>query len=122
MKLFVVIMVVLVCGGCVTKNVVKLQPEQLQRKIAAGEVFAPGEYVTVGTADGEKQSLKVVAVSDVELIGDKVKIPIDTIVSVETREATLLGTTAGVAVGLTCGYLLMAIPAAVIAKLALAGL
>lgn len=122
MKLFVVLIVLLVCGGCVTKNVVELEPEQLQKKIAGGEIFTPGAYVTIGTEDGEKHSLKVLSVNDEYLIGDKLKIPIDTIVSVETREATVFGTTTGVVLGLTCGYLLMAIPAAVITKLALAGL
>ena len=91
-------LIILLIGGCSTVKPLEMPPEQVQKKISAGEIFGVGDKVKVATSDGEVYDFKVTAVTNQHILGDEVKIPIDEIVAIETREFSA-GKTAALAGG-----------------------
>lgn len=97
-KFISVFLVILLMSGCSTVKPVEMTPEQVQQKISAGELVAAGDKVKIATSDGEVYDFKVTAVTDQQILGDDINIPIDTVVAIETREFSA-GKTAALAGG-----------------------
>ena len=97
-KVMCVFLVILMMSGCSTVKPVEMTPEQVQQKISAGELIAIGDKIKVATTDGEVYDFKVTAVTNQQILGDEIKIPIDEVVAIETREFSA-GKTAALAGG-----------------------
>jgi len=108
--------------GCSTVKTEDLSPNDLQKKIASGELIQKGDRVTVNTDKGRRYELELTQISDESISGEEtvrqneeeinenaeishqpietrpVEIPIVEIVSIEKRELTPVGA-AGAAAG-----------------------
>jgi hypothetical protein len=111
MKSLLVIFFALVACGCTTLKPVEMSPEELQQKIAAGEIIKVGDRVKVVTSDGVVHKFGVTEISTDRVSGKDVDLPIADIIAVETREFSGGKTTALVAGG-TLIYVLLAAVAA----------
>jgi hypothetical protein len=130
---------ILICSGCATVKTTDLPVEQLHERIVAGEIIKPGDYATIITADGMRYSLQVLTATEYGVTGEHhvavedgtrdentfeatqvvvaetIDIPITDIVGVETKDATIIGYAGGVAGGFALGYLMIALPVALLA-------
>jgi hypothetical protein len=97
-KIVSVVLIILVTSGCSTVSPVEMTPEQVQQKISAGELIAVGDTIKVATSEGEVYDFKVTAVTNQQILGDEVEIPIEDIVAIETKEFSV-GKTAALAGG-----------------------
>ena len=97
-RCFVLLLACLLATGCSTLKPVEMPPEEVQLKIAAGELIEVGDTVKIATSDGEVKSFKVTGITDALVSGDGVEVPIDEIVAVETKEFSV-GKTAALAGG-----------------------
>ena len=97
-KFISVSLVILLMSGCSTVKPVEMTPEQVQQKISAGELIAVGDKVKVATTDDEVYDFKVTAVTNQQILGDEIKIPIDKVVAIETKRFSA-GKTAALAGG-----------------------
>lgn len=80
------IVILLFSGGCTTLKPVELPPEDLQGKILAGEIIEKGDTVKVVTREGKQYRFRVTVITDHFIAGEDVKVSIDDIIAVETRE------------------------------------
>jgi hypothetical protein len=127
------IAVIFISSGCSTVRSTDLPLEQLQAQIVAGEIIQPGEFATIITSDGKRHSIKVSKITGDSLVGEKnvavkdgiveenavegnqtfegktIDIPIVDIVAIETKESTVIGTTARVAAGSLLDYLMIGV-------------
>lgn len=111
MKSLLVIILALVGSGCTTLKPVEMSPEELQQKVAAGEIIEVGDRVKVVTSDGVVHKFVVTEVAADRVSGKDIDLPIADIIAVETREFSGGKTTALVAGG-TLIYVLLAAVAA----------
>ena len=91
-------LVMLLVSGCSTVKPVEMTPDQVQQKVSAGELIAVGDKVRVATSTGEVYDFKVTAVTNQQILGDGIQIPIEDVVAIETREFSV-GKTAALAGG-----------------------
>ena len=112
MRSFLVIVIVLMTSGCTTLKPVEMSPEELQQKIAAGEIIEVGDKVKVVTADGTVHKFEVSEITADRVSGKDVELPVADIIAVETREFSAGKTTALVAGGTFVYVLLAAVAAA----------
>ena len=115
MKTVIIIVTILVLGGCTSMQPVEMQPVQLQKELVAGDIVGIGETVRLVTADGKEHKFKVISIAKDRISGKDTDILIKDIVAVETREfsagkSAVLAT--GTAAALT--YLLQGVAAAAI--------
>ena len=111
MKSLLVIVFAIVASGCTTLKPVEMAPEELQQKIAAGEIIQLGDRVKIVTSDGVVHKFSVTEISVDRVSGNDVDLPIADIIAVETREFSGGKTTALVA-GSAFIYVLLAAVAA----------
>ena len=97
-KFISVSLVILLMTGCSTVKPVEMTQEEVQQKISAGELIAVGDNVKVATTDGEVYDFKVTNVTNQQILGDDVEIPIGEVVAIETKEFSV-GKTAALAGG-----------------------
>ena len=93
-KLICALLSILLMAACSTVKPIEMTPEQVQQKISAGEIVAVGDKVRVATSDGEVYNFKVTALTTQQIMGDEIKIPIDEVVAIGTREFSAGKTTA----------------------------
>lgn len=118
MKLLSILFVLLVASGCTSMKAVEMSPEQLQQKVAAGEIIKVGDSVQIATSDGKTHKFKVSAVTADLVSGKAIEIPVGDILAVKTREFSGGKTAALTAGGVGLLYL---IGGAIVAGAALAG-
>jgi hypothetical protein len=92
MKYSLIFAVIFFASGCTTLKPVKMSPEVLQQKIAAGEVIEVGDKVKVVTSDGTVHRFKVTESATDQVSGKGIEVPIADIVAIETREFSGLKT------------------------------
>ncbi len=88
-KIVFAVLIILMVSGCSTMKPIEMSPEQVQQKIAAGEVLDVGDKVKIATTDDQIYKFKVTEVTDKQVRGDDIEVPIDEIVGVETKEFSL---------------------------------
>jgi hypothetical protein len=93
-----VFLCILLASGCSTVTPVEMTPEQVQKKISEGEVIGVGDTVKIATSNGEVYNFKVTAVTNQQILGDDIEIPIEEVVAIETKEFSA-GKTAALAGG-----------------------
>jgi capsular polysaccharide biosynthesis protein len=89
-----VFLCILLASGCSTVTPVEMTPEQVQKKISIGV----GDTVKIATSNGEVYNFKVTAVTNQQILGDDIEIPIEEVVAIETKEFSA-GKTAALAGG-----------------------
>jgi hypothetical protein len=99
--------------ACTSLQPTEASPEEVQRKIVAEGLLAPGDSVRIVTADGATHRFRILAVDlDTRVVAGKSDaVPIAEIVAVETREFAT-GKTAALALGGPSGVLLAMLLAA----------
>jgi hypothetical protein len=114
MKIILAMIVITLANGCTTLRPVEMSPEQLQERIVSGGIIEVGDSVRVFTDDGESHEFTVTAISDDQIQGNDVAVPIENIIALESREFS-----GGKTVALAGGSLALGL---VIAAVAVAGL
>ncbi len=99
-------------GGCSSLKPLDLTAEEVREQVRAGEIARPGERVSVTTEDGRTHEFKVVEVTDHAVRGDDADVPIDTIVSLRTRQTDPARTALTVAGAVAAVYVAAAVDAA----------
>ena len=112
MKALLIIAIFITTSGCTTLKPVEMSPEELQGRIAAGEIIEVGDRIKVVTSDGTVHKFEVSGISSDRVSGKDVELPVTDIIAVETREFSGGKTTALVAGG-TLIYILVGIAVAV---------
>ncbi len=97
-KIVSALLIILMVSGCTSMKPVEMSPDQVQQKIAAGEVLGVGDKVKIATSDDQIHKFKVTEVTDQKVRGDGIEVPIDEIVAVETKKFSL-GKTAALTSG-----------------------
>ena len=105
-KLVSVFLLILLATGCSTLKPVEMTPQQLQQRISAGELISVGDTVKIATSKGEVHNFEVTDITDEQIRGDDIDIPIDEVVAVETREFSA-GKTAALAGGTVAGWAIL---------------
>ena len=85
MKLFTLALLVLFANGCTTLKPIELAPEQLHEKILTDDIIRVGDNVQITTSDGIRHEFKVTSVTENQIIGKDINIPILDIVTLSTR-------------------------------------
>ena len=96
LKLGSIFLVLFLVGGCSTMKPIDMSPEEVQEKISAGEVLGVGDDVKLTTRDNAVHEFKVTSITDEQVLGDNIEIPIDDIVGIETKQFSA-GRTVGAA-------------------------
>jgi hypothetical protein len=77
---------------------VELPPEELQAQIRQGTLIQPGDRVRLVTEDEQEYRFEVTSVDRQSIGGDGIRVPIDEVIAVRTREFST-GKTALLAAG-----------------------
>lgn len=93
--------------GCTSLQLIDLSSAQVRDHIRAGQIVQLGDRISVTTEDGKTQEFKVAAVTDSTVQGGDVKVLIDSIVSVRTKQRNRLRT-ALATTGIVAGVLFLA--------------
>ena len=93
--------------GCTSMQQVELPPEELQAQIRQGTLIQPGDRVRLVTEDEQEYRFEVTSVDRQSIGGDGIRIPIDEVIAVRTRELST-GKTALLAAG-TAGTIYLVI-------------
>jgi hypothetical protein len=80
------ILAVIATTGCTSLNSVELQPDELQKQIAIGQIIKVGDYVKLFTQGGERVEFTVTEVADNKVKGENIEIAIPSIIALETRD------------------------------------
>ena len=81
-----VILATVLASGCSSMKPIEMSPDEVQQKISAGEVLGVGDTVKIATRSDEVYEFKVTAISDDEIVGDDIAIPIEEVIAIETKE------------------------------------
>jgi hypothetical protein len=100
------ILVIINLIGCTSLQTIEAPPDKLHEQIRHENLVKVGDKVRIITEDQKEHQFVVTAIDDDEIRGEDVTIPIDRVVTVETREFSA-GKTALLAGGIT-GTLLIA--------------
>ena len=103
------IWLMMVQTGCTSQRVVELPPEELQRQIMAGEWIEAGDKIEVTTLDGKRHQLTVIGVENGVLVTEEEHIPVDSILTLESRHFSVGKTLALVGGGLGAGVIIAGI-------------
>jgi len=78
-------------SACTTLEPVKASPEEVQRMLVYDELVKPGERVRLVTADEVVHEFRVTEVDREQgfIVGEHQRVPISTIVAVDTREVSV---------------------------------
>jgi hypothetical protein len=100
------ILVIINLIGCTSLQTIEAPPDRLHEQIRHENLVKVGDKVRIITEDQKEHQFVVTAINEDEIRGDDVTIPIDSIVTVETRQFSA-GKTTLLAGGIT-GTLLIA--------------
>jgi len=101
------ILVIINLIGCTSLKTIEAPPDKLHEQIRHENLVKVGDKVRIITEDQKEQQFVVIAVNGDEIRGEDVAIPIDSIVTMETREFST-GKTVLLGVGITGTVLLIA--------------
>jgi hypothetical protein len=101
------ILVIINLIGCTSLQTIEAPPDRLHEQIRHENLVKVGDKVRIITEDQKEHQFVVTAINEDEIRGDDVTIPIDSIVTVETREFST-GKTVLLGVGITGTVLLIA--------------
>lgn len=90
---------------------VDLPPGEVREQLRAGQIARPGERVSIATEDGRTHEFKVVRVTDRSVRGGTADVPINTIVSVRTKQADPAKTVLAAAGAVAAIYIVAAVDA-----------
>jgi hypothetical protein len=94
------ILLILNLIGCTSLQTIEAPPDKLHEQIRNENLVKVGDKVRVITEDKKEHQFVVTAINEDEIRGEDVTIPIDSIVTVETRKVSA-GKTALLAGGIT---------------------
>jgi hypothetical protein len=100
------ILVIINIIGCTSLQTIQAPPEMLHDQIRAQGIVKAGDKVRIITEDRKEHEFVVTAVTEDEINGKDVSIPIDSIVTLETREFST-GKTVLLGAGITGTVLLI---------------
>ena len=81
----ILMLVLLVLGGCMSVQKIDLPPEGLQDGIRNGGVVRPGDRIAVVSENQGEQVFVVTAVDQNVIRGESVEVPIEDVVTLEKR-------------------------------------
>lgn len=73
-------------GGCMSMKPVDLSREEVREQVRAGKIVRPGDHISITREDGRTADFEVAQVTDQAVKGDGTEVPIDSIVSLRTRQ------------------------------------
>jgi len=100
------ILVIINLIGCTSLQTIEAPPEKLHEQIRAQGIVKAGDKIRIITEDRKEHEFVVTAVTEDEINGKDVSIPIDSIVTLETREFST-GKTVLLGAGITGTVLLI---------------
>jgi hypothetical protein len=92
--------------GCTSLQTIEASPDKLHEQIRRENLVKVGDKVRIITEDQKEHQFVVTAIYEDEIRGEDVTIPIDSIVTLETREFST-GKTVLLGVGITGAVLLI---------------
>ena len=101
------ILVIINLIGCTSLQTIDAPPDKLHEQIRHEDIVKIGDKVRIVTEDQNEHQFVVTAINENEISGEEVTIPIDSIVTLETREFST-GKTVLLGVGITGTVLLIA--------------
>lgn len=104
---FISILVIINLIGCTSLQTIEAPPDKLHEQIRRENLVKVGDKVRIITEDQKEHQFVVTAIYENEIRGEDVTIPIDSIVTLETREFST-GKTVLLGVGVTGTVLLIA--------------
>ena len=107
------ILVIINLIGCTSLQTVEAPPDKLHERIRHEDIVKIGDKVRVITKDQKEHQFVVTAISEEEIRGEDVIIPIDNIETLETREFST-GKTVLLGAGIT-GTVLLVLAALLVA-------
>ena len=100
------ILVIINLIGCTSLQTIEAPPDRLHEQIRRENIVKVGDKVRIITEDQKEHQFVVTAIYEDEIRGEDVTIPIDSIVTLETREFST-GKTVLLGVGITGTVLLI---------------
>jgi hypothetical protein len=94
------VLVIINLIGCTSLQTIEAPPDKLHEQIRHDNLVKVGDKVRIITEDKKEHQFVVTAINEDEIRGEDVTIPIDSIVTVETRKVSA-GKTALLAGGIT---------------------
>lgn len=110
---------IILASGCASFTPVQLPTEELQRQLIAGQLVAPGDYVSVRTFDDQEFRFVIEEITPQQLKGGKIVLSIDQIHQLEKGKPTLATKAAVYSSAFAIGFFGMAAIAAFIGALLL---
>ena len=110
---FISILVIINLIGCTSLQTIEAPPDKLHEQIRRENIVKIGDKVRIITEDQKEYQFVVTAIYEDNIRGEDVTIPIDSIVTLETREFST-GKTVLLGVGIT-GTVLLVLAAILIA-------
>ena len=104
---FISILVIINLIGCTSLQAIEAPPDKLHEQIRRENLVKVGDKVRIITEDQKEHQFVVTAIYENEIRGEDVTIPIDSIMTLETREFST-GKTVLLGVGITGTVLLIA--------------
>jgi hypothetical protein len=104
---FISILVIINLIGCTSLQTIEVPPDKLHEQIRRENLVKVGDKVRIITEDQKEHQFVVTAIYEDEIRGKDVTVPIDSIVTLETREFSA-GKTVLLGVGITGTVLLIA--------------
>jgi hypothetical protein len=101
------ILVIINLIGCTSLQTIEAPPDKLHEQIRYQDIVKVGDKVRIITEDQKEHQFIVTAINEDDISGEEVTIPIDSIVTLETREFST-GKTVLLGAGITGTALLIA--------------
>ncbi len=101
------ILVIINLIGCTSLRTIEAPPDKLHEQIRHQDIVKAGDKIRIITEDRKEHQFVVTAINEDEIRGADVTIPIDSIVTLETREFST-GKTVLLGAGITGTVLLIA--------------
>ena len=88
-----------------------LSSGEIRAQVRAGEIARPGDRVSVTTVDGKTQTIEVTEVTDSDVRGSNSNVPIDTIVTMRTKQTDTTRSVLAAAGSVAAVYVIAALKA-----------
>ncbi len=108
-KITAVLLVVLLTSGCSVYRSAEMTPEQVQQKVTAGELAAVGDKIRATTTGGEVHLFRVTEVTAETILGERVSVPINEVMTIETLEFSAGRTAATVGGGIALWIIILSV-------------
>lgn len=111
MRPVVLVLFVFLLGGCTSLQPVDLSSGELREQVRAGEIAQPGDRISVTTEDGKTQTIEVTEVTNDDVRSSNSNVPIDTIVTMRTKQTDTTRSVLAVAGSVAAVYVIAALKA-----------